>query len=356
MTLCGNERRCYPEAVVDAGSNPLLAIDDLVVGFPAGAGWTRVVDRVSLAVQPGERVGLVGGSGSGKSLTALAALALVPAPGRVLSGRVRVAGVDPVTAPAAELRRLRGGVVALVLQEPAEALNPVLSVGFQLVEAIRSHRPLDRRAARAEACRLLSAVSLDPPEPLLPAYPHQLSGGQAQRVMLALALAGEPRLLIADEPTTALDLCTQAEVLDLLRGLCFERRLALLLIGHDLAVVASLVERVVVMLAGEVVETGPTGELFARPLHPYTRLLVAARAGGRETTEAAPPADRWPHLATDRPGCRFAPVCPLALPACREQHPELEPAGRARLLRCPVVDRPASCDGGPPGPGGGAES
>jgi oligopeptide/dipeptide ABC transporter ATP-binding protein len=315
---------------------PLLAVDGLVIGFPTATGWRRVVDEVSFALLPGERVGLVGGSGSGKSLTALAAVGLVPAPGALLGGTVAVAGVDLATATPAELRRLRGGVVGLVLQEPASALNPVYSVGFQLVEVLRCHRRFDRRAARAEAARLLAEVRLDRPQAILPAYPHQLSGGQAQRVMLALALAGSPRLLVADEPTTALDVTTQAEVLALLRRTCDEQELALLFIGHNLAVVAGLVSRVLVMLAGEVVEAAPTEELFARPLHPYTRLLVDSIPGRRP---AAGPATvgQLPALGPDLAGCRFAPACPLARPACRERHPPLEPVAPARSLRCPVV-------------------
>ena len=322
-----------PGGVPSTDPEVLLAISGLRLAVPTAAGWRTVVDEVDLSVAPNERVGLVGESGSGKSLIALASLGLVPPPVTVCAGHVAIDGVELATASVAELRHVRGGVVGLVLQEPGAALNPVLSIGFQLVEAIRVHRSLGRRAARAEAERLLAAVRLEDARSLLRAYPHQLSGGQAQRVLLALALAGEPRLLVADEPTTALDVTTQAEVLALLREHCETRRLALLLISHDLAVVANLVERVVVLLAGEVVETGPVATLLTRPLHPFTRLLVAARPG------AALPEDGFSRQVWDDPvgGCRFAPHCPLATTTCRVARPALAKAAVGHWVRCPVT-------------------
>ncbi len=317
----------------DASRGALLDISGLRLAVPTASGWRTVVDDVSLAIAPEERVGLVGESGSGKSLLALASLGLVPPPVTKLRGRVTLEGVDLATGSSAELRRLRGGVAGLVLQEPSTTLNPLLSIGFQLVEAVRAHRPLGRRTARAEAERLLQAARLGNEPSLLRAYPHQLSGGQAQRVVLALALAGEPRLLLADEPTTALDVTTQAEVLALLHELCTTRRLALLLISHDLAVVASLVERVVVLLAGEVVEAGPVTTLLERPLHPFTRLLVAARPG------TAMPEDRTCERAANHMegGCRFAPRCPLARHECYNAHPPLAEVAADHWVRCPVT-------------------
>ncbi len=250
----------------------LLEVSGLEVAFPDGDSGRRiVVDDVSLEVGVGERVGLVGESGSGKSLTALAILGLAPEPGEIRAGRVTLGGVD-----ADEVPGYRGGVVGLVLQEAGSALNPVYSVGFQLVETIVAHGGAGGDEARQRAGALLAEVAIDDPEPIMAAYPHQLSGGQAQRVMLALALAGEPRLVVADEPTTALDVITQAQILDLLVRITDERGLGLLLVSHDLAVIGQLVHRIVVMHKGRVVEEGPTADVLQNPQHPSTRSLVAA--------------------------------------------------------------------------------
>jgi ABC-type dipeptide/oligopeptide/nickel transport system ATPase component len=250
----------------------LLKVDGLEVAFPDGSGgWRTVVDGVSLTIDAGERVGLVGESGSGKSLTALAILGLVPEPGEIRAGRVSIGGVD-----ANEVRDYRGGAVGLVLQEAGSALNPVYSIGFQLVETIEAHGIARGEAARQRALALLAEVALDDPMPIFAAYPHQLSGGQAQRVLLALALAGEPRFVVADEPTTALDVITQAQILELLVRITDERNLGLLLVSHDLAVIGQLVHRVMVMYAGRIVEEGPSREVLQQPRHPSTRGLVAA--------------------------------------------------------------------------------
>ena len=255
-------------------ADPLLEVDGLEVAFPDGKdGWRAVVNHVSFSVGVGERVGLVGESGSGKSLTALAILGLVPEPGEIRAGRITLGGVE-----ASEVSGFRGGAVGLVLQEASSALNPVYSIGFQLVETIEAHRIARGEAARGKALALLGEVALDDPEPIFAAYPHQLSGGQAQRVMLALALAGEPQVVVADEPTTALDLITQAQILELLVRITDDRGLGLLLVSHDLAVIGQLVHRVVVMHEGRVVEEGPTGKVLREPKHPSTRSLVAAAA------------------------------------------------------------------------------
>jgi len=317
---------------------PLLEICDLSIGFPDRDGHLRsVVDRVSLAVAAGERVGLVGESGSGKTLTAMAVLGLVPDPGRIVAGAVRVDGLDLGSATAAELRRVRGGIVGLVFQEPGSAINPVYSVGFQLRESIRCQRSLSRAESRREALDLLCLVGLEEPEAVARAYPHQLSGGQAQRAMIALALGGRPRLLVADEPTSALDAIARAQILDLLRRLGDELDLGLLLISHDLALVAGLVRRVLVMYAGEIVEAAPAADIFDHALHPYTRMLLAARPGAGRERRADP--GRKPAATSAPPsrGCRFAGRCPEAQPCCGREHPELEPIGHERLLRCPVV-------------------
>jgi len=261
--------------------DPLLEVAGLEVAFPKGrSGRSRVLNGVSLAVGSGERVGLVGASGSGKSLTALAILGLVPEPGEICAGEVRVDGAD-----AGGIGNLRGGVIGLVLQEGGSALNPTFSVGYQLAETIRAHGIGRGKGARQRALGLLDEVALEPADTIFRAYPHQLSGGQAQRVMIALALAGEPRLVIADEPTTALDVITQARIMDLLGRICDERGLGLLLVSHDLAVLAGSVHRLLVMHEGRIVEQGRTATILAEPVHPETRRLVAAAhrlRGGEE--------------------------------------------------------------------------
>ena len=259
---------------------PLIEIEELQVGFPTSAGgFENVVDGVTLNVGAGERVGLVGESGSGKSITALACLGLVPEPGRVTGGSVSFGSADIAMMSGVGLNRLRGREIGIILQEAVEALNPVYTVGFQVTEAIAVHRGLGHRDAYREALSLLSDAALEAPEEIARAYPHELSGGQAQRVMLALSLAGRPRILIADEPTSALDLLTQAQVIELLDHLVEERGMGLLLISHDLVVVKDVVDRVAIMFEGRIVEDGPTDTVFSSPRHPYTRMLLASAPG-----------------------------------------------------------------------------
>jgi ABC-type dipeptide/oligopeptide/nickel transport system ATPase component len=261
-------------------TEPLIELEELIVGFPTSdGGFENAINGVTLKISAGERVGLVGESGSGKSLTALACLGLVPEPGRVTGGSVSVAGTDIESMAGTDLYRLRGGEIGIILQEAAEALNPVYTVGFQVAEAVAVHRDLGRREAQREALSLLSDAALEAPEEIARAYPHELSGGQAQRVMVALALAGRPRILIADEPTSALDLLTQAQVIELLDRLVDEAGMGLLLISHDLVVVEGVVERVAVMLEGRIVEEGSTGTVFSSPRHLYTRMLLASAPG-----------------------------------------------------------------------------
>jgi ABC-type dipeptide/oligopeptide/nickel transport system ATPase component len=256
-----------------------------------GGEWTPVVCGVSLALRRGEILGLVGESGSGKSLTALAVLGLVPPPGRVTAGRVLLDGpggpTDLLALPSRALRQVRGGRIGMVFQEPATAFNPVYTIGFQIVEAVRAHRRMPRRAALDEAVRLLDRVALPDPRRRLGDYPHQLSGGQRQRAMIAMALAGGPDLLLADEPTTALDVTLQAQILELLEDLRADLGLSVLLITHDMGVVAETCDRVVVMRAGRVVEEAGVEELFRAPVHPYTRELMAA------VPKLATPAEAW---------------------------------------------------------------
>jgi len=264
-------------------NTPLLEVRDLEISFPIRGEWTPVVRGASLAVGRGEMVGLVGESGSGKTLTALAVLGLVPPPGRVTRGSILLDGpgggvgaMDLLTLGARELRAVRGARAAMVFQEPATAFNPVYSIGFQIAEAVRAHRRVSPREAADEAARLLDRVALADARRRLDDYPHQLSGGQRQRAMIAMALAGRPDLLLADEPTTALDVTLQAQILELLDELRRDLGLSVLLITHDLGVVAETCDRVVVMQGGRVVETAAVAELFRAPAHPYTRELLAA--------------------------------------------------------------------------------
>lgn len=304
-----------------------LELDRLTVSFPGPGGPGTVLSDLSLTLAPGERVALVGESGSGKSLAAMAALWLLPEPGEVISGSVRVNGVDLRSATSSQLVRIRGGVIGLVPQEPASALHPTWRVGFLLEETIRAHARVTRAEARRAALALLASVALDEPDEVVSAWAHQLSGGQAQRVAIALALAGSPRYLIADEPTTALDLVTQRRVLDLLDAVVSDAGLGLLLISHDLAVVANVVDRILVLHTGMVVESGATDEVFGRPLHPATRELLA--------TGPAPPRER------PSPGnaCPLAESCGMAEERCTLECPPLQTVGGSHQVRCPVAHR-----------------
>lgn len=316
---------------------PIVQVSDLAVAFPSpGDGWLRVVDGVSLAVEEGEVMGLVGESGCGKTLTALALLRLVPEPGRIVAGTVRVGGEDVLSADERLLTSLRGAVAGFVFQEPAQALNPVRSVGFQVGEAARLHLGLQADRASDLAAELLAEVGLEEPKRLARGYPHQLSGGQRQRVLLACALSANPRLLVADEPTSALDTISQQHLVELLERLRERRRLAVLFISHDLALVGRLAERVTVLYAGETVEVAGRKALFDDPRHPYTRALMQAQlrvegegAGPLPTVPGTVPrAGEWGK------GCRFAPRCPVAFERCRVARPALSDLEGGRRVRC----------------------
>ncbi len=304
---------------------PLLAVEDLSVRFGAGSGEVRAADGVDLRLAAGESVALVGESGCGKSATALAILGLLPRHGRVSGGRIAFRGRDLAALAPAERRRVRGTQMGIVFQDPMTSLNPYLRIEDQLVEGVRAHGLAGRRDARARALQLLARVGVPDASARLRAFPHELSGGLRQRVMIAMALMADPDLLVADEPTTALDVTLQAEILALLAELRAERGLGLLLITHDFGVVAGTCDRVLVMYAGRIVEEGPTEALFAAPAHPYTAALLAglpradrppaARLAG---IEGLPPSlDRGPFGA-----CRFAPRCARVRDACREGEPE----------------------------------
>jgi oligopeptide/dipeptide ABC transporter ATP-binding protein len=317
----------------------LVEIEQLEVRFPrrGGPGEVAVVRGVSLAIGRGEAVGLVGESGSGKSLTALAVLGLVPPPGRIARGSIRLEGRELVGLPDARYRAIRGARIGLVFQEPGAALNPVLSIGAQIVEAIRAHRRVARAAARRRALELLERLALPDPARRLKQYPHELSGGQKQRALLAVALAADPDLLIADEPTTALDVTIQAEVLDLLDELRRERGLALLLITHDLGVVARSCERLAVLYAGELVEEGAAHALLAAPAHPYTRGLLASLPRLGETVERGPLVaipGQVPAPESLPGGCPFHPRCAERLAHCAAAVPPRVELGGGRAARC----------------------
>ena len=315
---------------------PLLAVEDLVVEFPGTRGPVRAADGVSFAVEEGTTLGLVGESGCGKSVTALALLRLVPEPGRIAAGRMLFRGRDLMTLTERQMCAVRGRQIAFVFQEPAAALNPVLTVGTQIAEGLVVHRLMKKKEALAEAARLLELVRIPDARQRVHEYPHQLSGGMLQRVMIACALACKPPLVIADEPTTALDVTIQAEILALLRRLRDELGLSLLLISHNLGVIAAMADRVAVMYAGRIVEEATAKDLFRTPLHPYTRGLLRSMPRPGSSSAAGPRPRRLPaiegsvpDLARLPPGCAFHPRCPDVMPECREAVPALRPLGAA---------------------------
>ena len=320
-------------------SGAILRIEGLRTRFGAAA----AVDGVDLELERGRTLGIVGESGCGKSVLSLSVMGLVPRPGRVAEGRVVLEGRDLLRLPPAEMRRVRGGQVAMIFQEPMTSLNPVHSIGAQIVEAMRAHEPKGQGSARdlrERAIEALRRVRIPSPERRFEEYPHQLSGGMRQRVMIAMALACNPRVLIADEPTTALDVTVQAQILDLLRELQAETGMAIILITHDLGVVAEMADEVAVMYAGRVVERAPVAAVFDDPQHPYTIGLLGSvprldeqRARLLAIEGSVPPPFALP------PGCRFAPRCPFAVEACREGVPALRgiDAGHAvACIRAPV--------------------
>jgi peptide/nickel transport system ATP-binding protein len=315
-------------------SEALLAVDNLTTVFDVPGRPVVAVDRVSFEIRKGETLGLVGESGSGKSVTAFSILRLLQPPGRIAGGRVLFQGRDLLTLPEAEMRRVRGAGIGLVFQEPMAALNPVMRVGAQIGEALRVHGLAGRRDARTRAIELLRAVRITDPDKRVDDYPHQLSGGMRQRVMIAIALACRPPLLMADEPTTALDVTVQAQILDLLRDMRAEFDLSLLLITHDLGVIAETADRVAVMYAGRVVESGPVREIFRHARHPYTQGLLASIPGDRPGRRLHAIDGVVPNLASLPPGCTFAPRCPHRLPVCDTAPPALVELAPGHSARC----------------------
>ncbi len=315
---------------------PLLEVEDLRITFATGAGTSHPVDGVSFSIARGELLALVGESGCGKSLTSLALLRLVPPPGRILpSSTIRLDGTDLLGLDATALRAVRGRRIGMIFQDPMTSLNPVFTVADQISESVRAHQKVSTSAARARALELLQEVGIPDPVARLDQYPHQLSGGMRQRVMIAIALASEPELLIADEPTTALDVTVQAQILEVLDRLRAARGMAVLLITHDLGIVAGRADRVAVMYAGRLVEEAATTELFARPSHPYTRGLLASvpRISG-PVTRLTPIAGNVPAPTAWPAGCRFHPRCPQAMPRCATDDPPPLPVAGGHRMRC----------------------
>jgi peptide/nickel transport system ATP-binding protein len=317
----------------------LLEVTDLRVRLNTQRGPADAVRGVSFALERGETLGLIGESGCGKSITALALLGLLPERA-VVSGSIRFDGEELVGRSDAEMCKLRGNRIGIVFQEPMTALNPLHTVGRQVAEPLRLHKGLAEAAARKQAIALLDRVGLPDASRRVDAYPHQLSGGQRQRVTIAMALACGPDLLIADEPTTALDVTIQGQILDLIADLVAERGMALLLISHDLGVIAENVARMLVMYGGSVVESGPTGEVFGRMAHPYTQGLFAARPklGAAPGTRLATIAGTVPELADLPPGCPFTERCRLAVAACRDTAPPPVSIGPGHEARCLRID------------------
>ena len=316
----------------------LLDVRDLRTEFRTGAGIVRAVDGVSYAVDAGETVAIVGESGSGKSVGAMSILRLIPdPPGRITGGQVLFAGRDLLGLSAEEMRAVRGNEIGMVFQEPMTSLNPVLTIGRQITETLEQHRGADRATAERRAIELLGLVGISDPERRLKQYPHQLSGGMRQRVMIAVALTCEPRLIIADEPTTALDVTIQAQILELMAGLTRRLNVALIIITHNLGVVARYAQRVNVMYAGRLVESGPAAEVYHDPRHPYTRALLRSvpRLDRPRQARLDPVEGQPPDLTRLDGGCAFRPRCRFAVEACATARPPLEPAGdKGHLSAC----------------------
>ncbi len=314
---------------------PLLAIHDLHTEFRTGAGVVRAVDGISYTVDPGETVAIVGESGSGKSVSAMSVLRLIPdPPGRITQGQVLFAGRDLMGLSEEQMREIRGGDIGMVFQEPMTSLNPVLTIGRQLTEGLQQHRGYDKARAQRRAVELLGLVGIADPTRRLKQYPHQLSGGMRQRIMIAIALACEPKLIIADEPTTALDVTIQAQILELMKRLTQQLNVALIIITHNLGVVARYANRVNVMYAGRIVESGTAHAIYHDPRHPYTMALLRSvpRLDRPRQMRLDPVDGQPPDLTRLDGGCAFRPRCRFAVPACAEARPTLTQAGETGHL------------------------
>lgn len=317
-------------------TEPLLKVENLVTAFKTERGAIRAVDDISFTIHQGQTVGLVGESGCGKSVTSLSILRLIQSPpGAIESGKIWLKGRDILSFSESEMRAIRGNTVSMIFQEPMTSLNPVFTIGDQIGEVFRIHQKLSKKEARAKAVEMLRLVKIPAPESRVNEYPHQLSGGMRQRIMIAMALACRPQLLIADEPTTALDVTIQAQILDLMAQLQRELNMAILLITHDLGVVAEVCDEVIVMYAGRIVEQGPVRQIFTHPSHPYTVGLLHSIPRLGHKTEYLPTIEgSVPSLANLPRGCRFQARCPKAQDICRQTEPQLVKVGDSHLSAC----------------------
>ncbi|MDO5658716.1 MAG: ABC transporter ATP-binding protein [Paracoccus sp. (in: a-proteobacteria)] len=319
---------------------PLISVRDLVVEFPTRRGILRAIDRVSFDIMPGEVLGVVGESGAGKSITGAAIIGLLEPPGRIAGGEIRLHGerIDNIT-PAA-MRRIRGRRIGMVFQDPLTSLNPLYTVARQLTETIRTHLPLSEKDARARAIALLDRVGIPAAARRIDDYPHHFSGGMRQRVVIALALAAEPELVIADEPTTALDVSVQAQIIDLLKEITAERGAAVMLITHDMGVIAETADRVAVLYAGRMAEIGPVGDVIRNAEHPYTRgLMGSIPTLAQDSDRLVQIPGAMPRLNAIPTGCAFNPRCESAFDRCRAERPEMTPRGPRREVACWLYDK-----------------
>ena len=312
----------------------LLSVDDLRTYFFTEAGVVKAVDGVGFEIEEGGSLGFVGESGSGKTITALSVLGVIPRPGRIVSGKVVYRGENLIGKSEKDMRGIRGKKIGYVSQDPNSSLDPLYTVESQLSEVIRAHKDVTKEEAKKEALGLLKLVSIPEPETRMKAFPHELSGGMKQRVAIARAMAGQPELLIADEPTTNLDVTIQAQILDLLGSLQKELKMALIMITHDLGIIAETTKRVVVFYAGMRAENADTADIFGSPRHPYTSALLASIPRTDVTKELVPIPGNIPNLIEPPTGCRYHPRCPYVVEKCKEQVPPWESAGPGRMVAC----------------------
>ncbi len=329
-------------------SKRILEVNNLTTSFFTGDGVVTAVDGVSFSIDEGETLAIVGESGCGKSVTSLSVMGLIPwPPGKILSGQVLLDGEDLLSKPEEEMQKVRGNKISMIFQEPMTSLNPVLNVGFQIMEALQLHQGLSAAEARERAIEMLRLVGIPEPERRIDEYPHQMSGGMRQRVMIGMALACNPRLLIADEPTTALDVTIQAQILDLMHRLQREMGTAILLITHDMGVVAEMAERVIVMYAGRFVEEGGVESIFDAPLHPYTAGLLNSIPRVDVSTKRLHVIPGTVPSPSELPsGCRFHPRCAQARQRCKNEEPPLFDIGQKRKVRCWLCTERASAEEG----------
>jgi peptide/nickel transport system ATP-binding protein len=322
-------------------ASPLLEVRNLRVEFPSRRGTLLALDDISFSIAPGEILGVVGESGAGKSLTGAAIIGLLEPPGRIAGGEIVLAGQRIDNLPYEQMRKIRGRQIGAIFQDPLTSLNPLYTIGRQLVETIRTHLPVSEEEARARAIGLLQQTGIPAAEARIDQYPHQFSGGMRQRVVIALALAAEPKLIVADEPTTALDVSIQAQIISLLKRLCKEHRAAVMLVTHDMGVIAETCDRVAVMYAGRIAEVGPVADVIHRPSHPYTVGLMGSIPAMDEERERLAQIDgAMPRLNAIPSGCAFNPRCPKVFERCRVERPELLDAGATRAA-CWLVAEPA---------------